>query len=72
MNKVLIVHTSWYENYISQMTKISSEILNNDFKCSIAKAPGAIELAALAKNKLNKNELNNFCGRRHRGGGRTN
>ena len=57
MNKVLIVHTSWYENYISQMTKISSEILNNDFKCSIAKAPGSIELAALAKNKLNKNDF---------------
>ena len=54
MNNVLIVHTSWYENYISQMIKVSSEILNNDFKCSIAKAPGAIELAALAKNKLNK------------------
>ena len=55
MNNVLIVHTSWYEKYISQMIKVSSEILNNDFKCSIAKAPGAIELAALAKNKLNKN-----------------
>ena len=57
MNNVLIVHTSWYENYISQMIKVSSEILNNDFKCSIAKAPGAIELAALAKNKLNKLSL---------------
>ena len=57
MNNVLIVHTSWYENYISQMIKVSSEILNNDFKCSIAKAPGAIELAALAKNKLNKNDF---------------
>ena len=55
MNNVLIVHTSWYEKYISQMIKVSSEILNNDFKCCIAKAPGAIELAALAKNKLNKN-----------------
>ena len=57
MNNVLIVHTSWYENYISQMIKVSSEILKNDFKCSIAKAPGAIELAALAKNKLNKNDF---------------
>ncbi len=59
MNNVLIVHTSWYEKYISQMIKVSSEILSNDFKYSIAKAPGAIELAALAKNKLNKN---NFVG----------
>ena len=57
MNNVLIVHTSWYENYVSQMIKASSEILNNDFKCSIVKAPGAIELAALAKNKLNKNDF---------------
>ena len=57
MNNVLIVHTSWYENYVSQMIKVSSKILNNDFKFSIAKAPGAIELAALAKNKLNKNHF---------------
>ena len=57
MNNLLIVHTSWYEKYISQMIKISSEILNNDFKCSIVKAPGAIELAALAKNKLNKHDF---------------
>ena len=57
MNNVLIVHTSWYEKYISQMIKVSSEILNNDFKCSISKAPGAIELAALAKNKLNKHDF---------------
>ena len=57
MNNVLIVHTSWYEKHISQMIKVSSEILNNDFKCSIVKAQGAIELAALAKNKLNKNDF---------------
>ena len=57
MNNVLIVSTSWYENYVSQMIKISSEILNNDFECSIAKAPGAIELASLAKNKLNKDDF---------------
>lgn len=54
MSNILIVHTCWYEEYISKMLKISSEILNNDFECCIAKAPGAIELAALAKNKLNK------------------
>ena len=59
MNNVLIVHTLWYEKYISKMIKVSSEILSNDFKYSIAKAPGAIELAALAKNKLN---TNNFVG----------
>ena len=57
MNNVLIVHTSWYEKHISQMIKVSSEILSNNFKCFTAKAPGAIELAALAKNKLNKNDF---------------
>ena len=54
MSNILIVHSCWYEEHISKMLKISSEILNNDFECCIAKAPGAIELAALAKNRLNK------------------
>ena len=59
MNKVLIVHTSWYEEKISNMINISVEILEKSFECEKAKAPGAIELAALAKNKLKKAE---FCG----------
>ena len=54
MNKVLIVHTSWYEEKISNMVNISVEILEKSFECEKAKAPGAIELAALAKNKLKK------------------
>lgn len=58
MNKVLIVHTSWYEEKISNMVNISVEILEKSFKCEKAKAPGAIELAALAKNKLKKAEFN--------------
>jgi len=52
MNKVLIVHTSWYENYISKMVKISIKTLEKDFEYDIAIAPGSIELAALAKNKI--------------------
>jgi len=58
MNKVLIVHTSWYEEKISNMVNISVEILEKSFKCEKAKAPGAIELAALAKNKLKKAKFN--------------
>ncbi|MAX49316.1 MAG: hypothetical protein CMD75_00600 [Gammaproteobacteria bacterium] len=54
MNKVLIVHTSWYEEKITNMVNISVEILEKNFKCVKAIAPGAIELAALAKNKLKK------------------
>ena len=56
MNKVLIVHTSWYEKHISRMLDISVEILEKNYKCDKVKAPGAIELSALAKYKLEKNK----------------
>ena len=56
MNKVLIVHTSWYEKHIAKMIDISVEILEKHYKCDKAKAPGAIELSALAKYKLEKNK----------------
>ena len=52
MNKVLIVHTSWYEDYISTMVDTSIKNLEKDFEYDIAIAPGSIELAALAKNKI--------------------
>ena len=52
MNKVLIVHTSWYEDYISTMVDTSIKSLEKDFEYDIAVAPGSIELAALAKNKI--------------------
>ena len=54
MNKILIVHTSWYEEEITKMIDISVEILEQKFTCVKAKAPGAIELAALAKSKMHK------------------
>jgi len=54
MNKVLIVHTSWYEEEITKMIDISVEILEQKFTCVKAKAPGAIELAALAKSNMHK------------------
>ena len=56
MNKILIVHTSWYEEYISKMINISEEILVQKFECHKAEAPGAIELASLARNKMIKEE----------------
>ena len=49
--KILIVYTSWYEEHISEMLKISKEILE-DFDCSFAVAPGALELSALANQKI--------------------
>ena len=54
MNKILIVHTSWYEEDITKMIDISVEILEQKFACVKAKAPGAIELSALAKSKMHK------------------
>ena len=54
MNKILIVHTSWYEEEITKMIDISVEILEQKFTCVKAKAPGAIELAALAKSNMHK------------------
>ena len=56
MNRVLIVHTSWYEKHIARMLDISVEILEKNYKCDKAKAPGAFELSALAKHKLEKNK----------------
>ncbi len=57
MSKILIVHTSWYEENINRMIHISSETLKeNDYLFDVAVAPGAIELAALAKHKLLMNE----------------
>ena len=54
MDRVLIVHTNWYKNYISEMVDIAIKSLKNKYEVNIAIAPGSIELAALAKNKINK------------------
>ena len=57
MNKVLIVHSSWYKEYIDEMIKESSDILiKANFSINLTCAPGAIELAALAKNKILKDK----------------
>ena len=39
------------------MLDISVEILEKNFKCEKAKAPGAIELSALAKNNLKRKNI---------------
>ena len=57
MNKILIVHTSWYKEYIDKMIEESSDILmKSNFSIHLTNAPGAIELAALAKNKILKDK----------------
>ena len=52
MNKILIVYTSWYEDYIESMTNTASVILSPDNAIELSRAPGAIELASLAKYKI--------------------
>ena len=56
--RILIIHTSWYEEYISEMLDISKKILK-DFDCTSFVAPGALELSALAKHKISNS---NFIG----------
>ena len=43
MNKVLIVHTSWYEDYISTMVDTSIKSLEKDFKYDIIEAECDLE-----------------------------
>ena len=57
MSKILIAYTSWYKEYIDKMIEESSDILmKSNFSIHLTDAPGAIELAALAKNKILKDE----------------
>ena len=60
MNKILIVHTSWYKDYISTMVDTSIKCLEEDFEYDIAIAPGSIELAALAKNKILQKKIRRY------------
>ena len=61
MSKILIVHTSWYEEYIKTMVDSVSNILIPQYDIDLACAPGAIELSALAKYKILQ-EQNSYAG----------
>jgi 6,7-dimethyl-8-ribityllumazine synthase len=57
MNKILIVHTSWYSEYINEMVEIATNVISDcEYEYETTCAPGAIELAALGKHHLIKNE----------------
>ena len=63
MNKILIVHTSWYSEHIAEMMNIATTVISdNEYEYITVCAPGAIELAALAKHQVNKNESSFFSG----------
>ena len=56
MSKVLIVHTGWYRKSVEKMNQFSIEVIEKKYTFDKVEAPGAIELAALAKNKILKNK----------------
>tara|TARA_B100000989_G_scaffold216050_1_gene164466 strand:- start:115 stop:519 length:405 start_codon:yes stop_codon:yes gene_type:complete len=56
MSKVLIVHTGWYRESVEKMNQFSIEVIEKKYTFDRVEAPGAIELAALAKNKILKNK----------------
>ena len=57
MNKILIVHTSWYSKYINEMVQVATNIISDSgYQYETTCAPGAIELAALGKHHLVKNK----------------
>ena len=56
MSKVLIVHTGWYRKSVKRMNQFSIEVIEKKYTFDKVEAPGAIELAALAKNRILKNK----------------
>ena len=63
MNKILIVHTSWYSEYINEMIQIATNVISESkYEYKTICAPGAIELAALGKYYLIKNESSFYSG----------
>ena len=63
MNKILIVHTSWYSEYINEMVQIATNVISDsEHEYETTCAPGAIELAALAKHNLIKNKSSYYSG----------
>ena len=63
MNKILIVHTSWYSEYINEMVQIATNVISDsEHEYETTCAPGAIELAALGKHHLIKSKSSYYSG----------
>ena len=52
-DEILIIYTSWYTDFINEMTDAAMERLESE-DCMIKsfKAPGSLEIPALAKAKI--------------------
>ena len=49
MSKIVVVHTSWYEEYINDMKEIISEQLSEWPEVNFYEVPGSLELAAMGR-----------------------
>ena len=65
MSRFIVVHTSWYQEYINDMKEIISEELTG-LEVSFYEVPGSLELAAMGKKVVNKSKVGIagviFCG----------
>jgi 6,7-dimethyl-8-ribityllumazine synthase len=52
MSKIIVVHTSWYEEYINDMKEIISEQLSEWPEVNFYEVPGSLELAAMGKTVI--------------------
>jgi 6,7-dimethyl-8-ribityllumazine synthase len=64
MSRFVVVHTSWYQEYINDMKEIILEELGLEVR--FYEVPGSLELAAMGKKVVNKSKVGIagviFCG----------
>ena len=52
-DEIIIIYTSWYSEFINEMTDLALKRLESkDFMIKSFKAPGSLEIPALAKAKI--------------------
>ena len=52
-DEIIIIYTSWYSDFINEMTDLALKRLESkDFMIKSFKAPGSLEIPALAKAKI--------------------
>ena len=52
-DEIIIIYTSWYSDFINEMTDLALKRLESkDFIIKSFKAPGSLEISALAKAKI--------------------
>ena len=57
-DEILIIHTSWYKDFINEMSDTALEILEStNYKIKLHNAPGSLEIPALAKAKISSKTL---------------